>query len=147
MQIATLLPEVQPAARALVHLAADKGITIKIISGTRTYTEQEILYRQGRTTPGPKVTNAPAGYSNHNFGVAFDVGIFLGGKYLEDSPMYQTVGHLGKSLGLEWGGDWLHFLDEPHFQLRPEWARDLTETAMLSAFRQRKDTGIDVFLT
>lgn len=48
-----------------------------------------ILYRQGRTNPGPKVT--PAGYSNHNFGVAFDVGIFMGDKYLEHSPMYDKV--------------------------------------------------------
>ena len=46
--ISSLLPEVHPYARALVTRAA-AGIQIKIISGTRTYAEQEALYAQGRT--------------------------------------------------------------------------------------------------
>jgi hypothetical protein len=41
--------------------------------GTRTFAEQAKLYFQGRTTPGPIVTNAPAGSSLHNFGCAVDV--------------------------------------------------------------------------
>ena len=49
--IATLLPEVQPMARALVQRAAFNGIRIKIISGLRTYAEQNELYAQGRTNP------------------------------------------------------------------------------------------------
>src|SRR5690242_20063062 len=47
--IATLLPEVRPYARALVTKAAQNGITIKVISGLRTYAEQNDLYAQGRT--------------------------------------------------------------------------------------------------
>src|SRR5256885_1993238 len=42
--IATLLPQVQPYARALVTKAAADGITIKVISGLRTYDEQNELY-------------------------------------------------------------------------------------------------------
>ena len=56
--IATLLPEVQPMARALVQKAAAVGISIKVISGLRTYAEQDALYAKGRTTPGTIVTNA-----------------------------------------------------------------------------------------
>ena len=41
--IATLLPQVQPLARALVESAASIGIGIKVISGTRTYDEQNAL--------------------------------------------------------------------------------------------------------
>jgi peptidoglycan L-alanyl-D-glutamate endopeptidase CwlK len=119
--IATLLPAAQRAARALLAAANDgrlgPGIVVKIIAGTRTYAEQDVLYAQGRTTPGPIVTDAPAGYSNHNFGIAFDVGLFNGGVYLDDSPLYAQVGALGRSQGLEWGGDWTSFPDEPHFQL------------------------------
>ena len=63
--IATLLPEVQSMARTLVQKAASNGIHIKIISGLRTYAEQDALYARGRTAPGPKVTNARGGYSNH----------------------------------------------------------------------------------
>lgn len=64
--IVRLLPEVQPIARALVQKAAQSGIQIKIISGLRSFAEQNELYAQGRTKPGPIVTNVRGGYSNHN---------------------------------------------------------------------------------
>jgi len=133
--IATLLPAAQRAARALLAAANDgrlgAGIVVKIICGTRTYAEQTALYAQGRTAPGPIVTDAPAGYSNHNFGIAFDVGIFNGGVYLEDSPLYAKVGALGCVQGLTWGGDWPSFPDEPHFQL--PWGGSLAEARALVA--------------
>src|SRR5947209_8419109 len=47
--IATLLPEVQPLARSLIQAAATSGIAITVISGTRTYDEQNALYEQGRS--------------------------------------------------------------------------------------------------
>src|SRR5919112_5052074 len=56
--IATLLPQVQPYARALIAKAAGAGITIKVISGLRTYAEQNALYAQGRDKVGSIVTNA-----------------------------------------------------------------------------------------
>ncbi|WP_422631181.1 M15 family metallopeptidase [Pseudomonas silesiensis] len=89
------------------------GITIKIISGLRTYEEQDALYARGRPDNGPTVTNAKGGQSNHNFGIAFDIGIFEGGKYLGNSPKYKAVGVLAMDLGLEWGGNWKSFKDEP----------------------------------
>jgi peptidoglycan LD-endopeptidase CwlK len=143
--IATLLPEVQPYARALVTKAAQNGITIKVISGLRTYDEQNDLYAQGRTKPGNIVTNARGGYSNHNFGIAFDIGVFEGTKYLDDSPKYKAVGALGMDLGLEWGGNWKTIQDEPHFQLRPKWATDLSENDMLAELRDRKEEGKGVY--
>lgn len=144
--IATLLPEVQPYARALIAKAAANGITIKVISGLRTYDEQNDLYAQGRTKSGKIVTNARGGYSNHNFGIAFDIGVFEGSRYLDDSPKYKAVGLLGTDLGLEWGGNWKTIQDEPHFQLRPKWASDLTEKDMLADLRSRKDSGQGVYV-
>lgn len=143
--IATLLPEVQPMARALVQKAAAAGITIKIISGLRTYAEQDALYAQGRTAPGQRVTNARGGHSNHNFGIAFDVGVFEGNKYLPDSPKYKAVGVLGADLGLEWGGNWKTLVDQPHFQLRPQWAANLTERQMLAELRARHEGDRPVY--
>lgn len=143
--IATLLPEVQPIARALVQKAAINGISIKIISGLRTYAAQDALYAKGRTAPGPKVTNARGGYSNHNFGIAFDVGVFSGANYLPNSPKYKAVGVLGMDLGLEWGGNWKSIVDQPHFQLRPAWAAALTERDMLAAFRDRVSNNQPVY--
>lgn len=139
--IATLLPEVKPYARSLVQKAAAVGLNIKIISGLRTYEEQDALYAQGRTTPGDKVTNAKGGQSNHNFGIAFDIGVFEGTKYLNNSPKYGAIGILGVELGLEWGGNWKSIVDQPHFQLRPDWAKTLTEKEMLAELRSRKESG------
>jgi peptidoglycan LD-endopeptidase CwlK len=143
--IATVLPEIQPLARALVQKAAANGIVIKIVSGLRTYTEQDSLYAQGRTAPGNKVTNARGGYSNHNFGIAFDVGVFSGSSYLPESPKYKAVGVLGMDLGLEWGGNWTSIVDQPHFQLRPTWARGMTERDMLAELRERTSTSSPIF--
>lgn len=143
--IATLAPEVQPLARTLVQRAVANGITIKILSALRTYAEQEALYAQGRTAPGPKITNARGGYSNHNFGIAFDVGVFEGTRYLPESPKYKAVGVLGTELGLEWGGNWKTIVDQPHFQLRPQWAGDMPEKQMLAELRTRTDSGTAIY--
>ena len=144
--IATLLPEVQPLARALVQKAASVGITIKIISGLRTYAEQDALYAKGRTEPGPIVTKAKGGYSNHNFGIAFDIGVFEGNKYLDESPKYKAVGALGVDMGLEWGGNWKTIVDQPHYQLRPNWAKEMPEKQMLAELRSRHDSGSGVYV-
>lgn len=143
--IATLHARVRPYARALYFKAREHGITINIISGTRTYAEQDALYAQGRTRPGNVVTNARGGYSNHNFGIAFDIGLFERNQYLGESPMYKAVGTLGVELGLEWGGNWKTIVDQPHYQLRPDWASDLTERQMLAGLRERVAAGIDVY--
>ncbi len=144
--IATLLPEVHPYARALVFKAAAAGITIKILSGLRTFEEQDALHAQGRTKPGNIVTNARGGFSNHNFGIAFDVGVFEGNKYLGESPKYNAVGALGVEIGLEWGGNWKTIKDAPHFQLRPAWAASLNEKEMLATLREKKAGGAPVYV-
>lgn len=143
--IMTLLPEVRPIARMLIQKAALAGIRIKVISGLRSYEEQDALYAKGRTAPGPKVTNARGGYSNHNFGIAFDVGVFEGSKYLPGSVKYKAVGALGMDLGLEWGGHWTTIVDQPHFQLRPAWAEDYTEKQMLAELRSRQSQNMRVY--
>jgi len=148
IQLATLHPEAQKAARAFLGvaktIAAKVGCDVKIISGTRSYMEQDALYAKGRTIPNTKiVTRAKAGFSNHNFGIAFDVGIFKGKEYFGEHPLYNELGTLGKSLGLEWGGDW-KFVDEPHYQLRPHWAKGMTEREMLAILRTRVSKKIDI---
>lgn len=133
----TLLPEAVPYARTLVQRAADAGITIKVIGGTRTFAEQDALFAQGRTRPGRRVTNAKGGESNHNFGIAFDIGVFEGSQYLGESPAYDVVGLIGSEIGLEWGGHWTSFADKPHYQLRPGWAALMSSAEMLAGLRAR----------
>ena len=122
--IATLLPKAQIAARKAMIAAKDLGggLTVKILSGTRTYAEQTVLYSQGRGKPGSIVTKAKAGQSNHNFGIAFDIGIFKGTKYYEgrnaaEDKAYADASKLIKPAGLDWGGDWKSIHDAPHYEL------------------------------
>lgn len=153
--IETLHPKVRPLARALINRARSNGITIIITSGTRTYAEQDALFRQpndGRDNDGDgrvdesdeQVTKAPAGHSNHNFGLAFDVTIFSNGKPVWESDDYAAVGKMGRELGLVWGGNW-STPDEPHFELRPAWADKMSEAAMLVELRNRHENGQDAF--
>jgi peptidoglycan L-alanyl-D-glutamate endopeptidase CwlK len=118
--IKTLHPVLQPLATKLIEIAFERGICAKVIAGERTYIEQDKLYAQGRSKPGKIVTHAKGGQSIHNFGLAFDVGVFStdGETYYGESPYYKTLGQIGKDLGLVWGGDWKSFVDEPHFELK-----------------------------
>jgi peptidoglycan L-alanyl-D-glutamate endopeptidase CwlK len=136
--IATLHPSLQPLAIGLIELALEHGITAKVIAGLRTYEEQNKLYAQGRTAPGKVVTKAKGGQSWHNFAIAFDIGVFSadGRTYFPESHAYRIVGELGESLGLEWGGRWKNFPDEPHFQLKLELS--------IGQLHQRKMAGLDV---
>lgn len=138
--IRTLLPSVQAKAREFLAAAlcamSRHDAVVRIISGTRTYEEQDVLYARGRTKPGPRVTNARAGYSWHNFGVAWDVGLFRDREYLEESPLYRECGAIGRAHGLEWGGDWVRFPDPPHFQIKT----GLT----LAEMRSRVAAGVNI---
>ena len=117
--IMTINLAAQKAARAFLKKVTDAGINVRIISGTRTYAEQDEIYAQGRTKPGKRVTKAKGGQSNHNFGIAWDIGIFdAQGKYLLESPLYAKAAQVGLIPGLEWGGNWGgDFQDPPHYQL------------------------------
>jgi peptidoglycan L-alanyl-D-glutamate endopeptidase CwlK len=136
--IATLLPEVQPYARGTCDESGPAWDHDQGDQRSGQYDEQNELFAQGRTKPGRIVSNARAGFSNHNFGIAFDIGVFEGTKYLDESPKYKAVGVLGMDLGLEWGGNWKTIVDEPHFQLRPKWAGHMKERDMLAELRTRQ---------
>ena len=76
------------------------------------------MYAEGRTAPGPKVTNAPPGYSWHNFGVGWDFVVFdAKGQPQWESPLMEECGRIAESLGLEWGGHRTSFQDTPHIQV------------------------------
>ncbi|HEV2706161.1 MAG TPA: M15 family metallopeptidase [Pyrinomonadaceae bacterium] len=122
--IQTLHLRAQEAARRFMNAVDGElgnNITVRIISGTRTYAEQNELFRKGRFgNPPPRVTNARGGQSNHNFGIAWDIGIFRAGAYLPDSPLYDTAAQIAMAagiIGLEWGGNWTSFRDRPHYQM------------------------------
>ena len=120
-QIATLRLDAQSAARrslSAIRAALGPDLEARIISATRSYAEQDRLFRQGRFgNPGPRVTNARGGGSWHNFGLAWDIGLFERGRYIaDDVAPYRRAGPAGRIAGVEWGGDWKSFPDAPHYQ-------------------------------
>jgi peptidoglycan LD-endopeptidase CwlK len=116
--IRTLHPKAQEAARRFLTAAKAAGFDARIISGTRTYAEQAALYKIGRPpdTTNKRVTNADAGESNHNFGIAWDIGLFDHGAYVTAEEPYRKASAFCPP-GVEWGGSWKTFPDPPHYQL------------------------------
>lgn len=121
-------PQVKEYAVELVKRAYSKGIYVQITSGYRSNAEQTRLYNQGRTTPGNIVTNAKAGQSIHNYGLAIDYALLspsgvmhwdikrdMNANQVQD---WFEVAAIGKSMGFQWGGDWKSFVDYPHLDMQ-----------------------------
>ena len=137
--------DVRMKAEGMMAACAREGILLRVTQTYRTYPEQAALYAKGRTAPGEPcrhgdkhypvgqcptgahplgagVTNAPPGYSFHNFRRAFDIAEGDSTPYdlglpgpRDDDPLWEKIGDLGEALGLEWGGRWKR-PDRPHFE-------------------------------
>jgi peptidoglycan L-alanyl-D-glutamate endopeptidase CwlK len=119
-----ILAEIEAALTGKAHC--------RIVSTLRTFAEQTALYNQGRTTKGQIVSNARAGTSLHNYGLALDFALIVDkdgdGKYESTSwdikgdydgdkkADWMEVVEIFKRHGWEWGGSWKSFKDMPHFQ-------------------------------
>jgi len=97
-----------------------KGVRLRFTHTLRTIEEQDALYKKR-----PKVTNAKGGQSIHNYGMAFDICILLdkdsNGTFesvVWDGKYFDQVVAYFKSKCWEWGGDWVKFKDNPHFQVK-----------------------------
>jgi peptidoglycan LD-endopeptidase CwlK len=111
-----LTPDTQEKCKAFIAGCLLEGIDVIITSTYRDNDSQASLYAQGRTKPGAIVTKAPAGYSFHNYRVAFDFVPIKDGKALwNDSRLWQICGDVADKADLEWGGNW-KFQDKPHCQ-------------------------------
>lgn len=98
-------------ARDVMGLALKEGYKLVVTQGLRTFDEQHKLFLQR-----PKVTNADAGESYHNYGVAVDLAFVVDGKLSWEERLYKNIGRWANQIGLTWGGNW-KFVDYPHVQL------------------------------
>lgn len=111
-----LTPDTAAKCRAFIGACKDVGIDVIITSTVRSNQEQAVLYAQGRTAPGNRVTNAGPGHSFHNWHVAFDFVPIVAGKAIwDDAKVWNSCGAIAESVGLEWGGRW-KMRDKPHCQ-------------------------------
>jgi len=94
------------------------GIHPFITQTLRTFKESDALYAQGRTTKGNIVTNAKAGQSYHNYGLALDFVNQINGvaKWTIDKNWMLVVA-VFKKHGFVWGGDFKSIPDAPHFEM------------------------------
>lgn len=95
-----LWPPFAEAVRYLLAYCEYYGLDVTLTSGYRSSEEQQRLYALGRTPleiaqrvkkrgTGGSVTDAPPGYSAHNYGLAVDV----------ESRQLQSVMALAKEIG------------------------------------------------
>ena len=132
---ALLHPKVRDEVKALIE-KAEAGLparmAVRIVQGLRTIEEQDALYAQGRTKPGPIVTKAKGGSSYHNYGTAFDFAIVedtdgngsfndLSWDIRRDNDKDGTADWLEvvkvfEAAGWFWGGRWSSLKDYPHLQ-------------------------------
>jgi peptidoglycan L-alanyl-D-glutamate endopeptidase CwlK len=121
--LATVNPTLADKVRDAAEGLAAGGIHLLVVSGLRTAAEQDALYEKGRDgSTEKKVTNAKAGYSMHNYGLAVDVVPFSSGEAGEvnwdiKTPQFEAMVSALKAQGLVWGGDWVRFPDDDHFQM------------------------------
>jgi len=109
-----LKPYVKYLAEQFIIKCKESGLNVLITSTVRDDEYQSTLYAQGRTKPGSIVTNSSV-VGPHGYGLAFDFCQNVKGNEYPASFM-KSAGAIGKSLGLEWGGDWKSFPDTPHLQ-------------------------------
>jgi peptidoglycan L-alanyl-D-glutamate endopeptidase CwlK len=105
----------------------ERRVSIRITDTLRTFQQQNALYEIGRSKPGQRVTNARAGQSYHNYGLAVDFALLLkGGKEVSwdrnldlnknNLKDWDEVVAVFKHYGWNWGGNWTNFKDYPHFE-------------------------------
>jgi peptidoglycan L-alanyl-D-glutamate endopeptidase CwlK len=115
--LSDLNPKVAALCSEFINSCKKHNIDIIITSTYRDKESQDVLYAQGRTLPGKKVTNAKGGQSFHNYHVAFDFVPIVGGKaQWNDVALFTKCGEIAESLGLEWAGRWVKFKEMAHCQ-------------------------------
>lgn len=136
--LAHLHPALRPLAERFLARCAERGLDILVVCTWRPNEEQAELYASGRTKPGPILTRAKPGESEHNAvdeqgkpaSRAFDVVPLLHGKPIYEDPRdadhdwsndwgWRVVGEVAAEVGLDWyGRPGSPFREAPHLQMR-----------------------------
>jgi peptidoglycan L-alanyl-D-glutamate endopeptidase CwlK len=125
--IATLEPIMQAVCRMAIGIMNRrklKALDFGISSGRRTAPEQNTLWQQGRTTPGPIITYRD-GYeveSTHQKGMAVDFFAYLDGRANYEPGNVALIAmcfaEAADALDLKWrwGGNFTGIFDGAHFE-------------------------------
>lgn len=115
-KIEDLIPEMRNKYKEFEKQMKKEKIDYIVTSTKRLQSEQDALYAQGRSKPGPIVTWTKK--SKHIDGEAFDIVLLRNGKLNWDvsDPAWKKAGEIGCKLGLRWGGNFPRTRDFPHFE-------------------------------
>ncbi|WP_199137490.1 hypothetical protein [Pedobacter sp. ASV12] len=138
--------EVVPFAKELIHIAADQGICLRLINALKA--EDQPKERKHQLSQHIFI-DAQSNFSNCNFGLAFDMGIFEKNTtgelvFKDQSPLYAKVAQLGESIGLTCASANKNSTAVPHFELRPAWAVRMKESEMIQELYRRKKENINL---
>jgi len=123
-RIKNLHPIIQGEVLELVNIANSKlapNVQMRIVQGFRTFEEQLELYQKR-----PKVTNATAGQSIHNYGLAIDFCLLINNTEIswddtkdldhDNIADWFEIVTIFVRKGWTWGGNWKTFKDKPHLE-------------------------------
>jgi peptidoglycan L-alanyl-D-glutamate endopeptidase CwlK len=130
-------------AQRLLDMIEREGLPFRLFEARRSFTRSAALFMQGRAYKngvlvkvGPTVSNARAGESPHNWGLAIDCVLdcrpehaWWAGEALPKGPWdlgkadhislaWVKYGRCVRACDLSWGGDWTGFKDWPHAEAR-----------------------------
>ena len=136
-----LNPQLVERAENVVRQARREGMDMRVVGDYRSVAEQDAIFAQGRTQPGPIVTHAPGGSSWHNYGLAVDIGFndARGQPAWPPNANWRRYGEIAVAKGLEWGGNWQRFQDRPHVEYHP----GVQTGAALSFLNTYRQGGLD----
>lgn len=122
-----IIPEFLARAKA-------QGLQVLITQTFRTQAEQDKIWAQGRSLPGPIVSWVKYPNSAHCWGIAFDIAKDVPGHLYDDPAFFKACAVIAKSLGLRWGGDWKKKVDSPHLELPIDVAALITKYKTPAAY-------------
>lgn len=95
----------------LERLMIESPVKFRVVEGYRSPERQDEYYARK-----PKITNAKAWESMHQYRNAFDIFPLEKG-YETSQKDWERIAKVAKSLGFDWGGDWTKLVDKPHFEM------------------------------
>ena len=141
--------EIMPLVNKLITLCQEHGFFIKILNRSTIIRKSLMNDLAFDFIAAYETTQESLNLSYHNFGLAFGVGIYecsaLGQlKYLDHEVLYDKVGKLGESLGFTWASKHQSLRHLRYFELKPQWAKDLSDREMMNELYRRKQANVSL---
>ncbi|RVU54813.1 M15 family metallopeptidase [Anaerosphaera multitolerans] len=114
-----LSPKTKKLAEKFLEKCAENNLAVEITETYRTQARQNMLYEQGRSTPGPIVTWTKT--SKHTKRRAFDIVKANTSNPYGDEEFFKKCADIGEEIGLTSGYYFERYQDMPHFEYNPWW--------------------------